>query len=155
MPWRIMLTGKARGWLAAGVVTAVAALIAALWIQTSRLDTAQRKTGELTTRLDAVVEANETNQETINALQEANTKLLERIRADALAAEEAARRAAERHEELRRLKEHARGQLRAALSSSPSCDELARLNLAAACPAFSDRLLGLYQRSSPDGDSDR
>ena len=152
MPWRIMLTGKVRGWLAAGAVAAVAALIAALWMQTSRLDTAQERAGNLTARLDTVVDANKTNQETIDALQEANAKLLERIRVDSLAAEEAARRATERLEELRKQREDARRQLRAALSASPSCEALASLDLATACPAFGDRLLGLYQRSRPNRD---
>lgn len=133
----------------AGVV-GVAALVAALWIQSGRLDRALAENGELRVRLDTAVEANETNVETINALRKANADLLERIRLDEAAAAAAAREAAERLAELRRQREAARAQLEAALSSSPSCDQLAALDLAAACPALRDGLLGLSERNRQD-----
>lgn len=135
----------------AGVV-GVAALVAALWIQSGRLDRALAENGELRVRLDAVVEANETNVEAINALRKANADLLERIRLDEAAAAAAAREAAERAAELRRQRDEARRQLDSALSSTPSCEDLARMDLAAACPAFGDRLLDLYERGRPHRD---
>jgi septal ring factor EnvC (AmiA/AmiB activator) len=146
---RIALTSKIRAGLIAAAVAGVAALVTALWVQTSRLDSALEKNGELSNRLNVAVEANETNQETIDALQDANARLLDRIRADAVAAEEAARAARERLEELRRERDEARRQLGDALGSSPSCEALARMDLATACPAFGERLLDLYERSRP------
>jgi septal ring factor EnvC (AmiA/AmiB activator) len=151
---RIALTGKIKAGLIAAAVAAVAALVAALWIQTGRLDSALERNGELSTRLETAVEANKTNQETIDALQNANAQLLDRIRLDSVASEEAARSATERLEELRRQRDEARRRLESALSSSPSCEDLAGLDLAAACPAFGDRLLDLYQRGRPNGDGD-
>lgn len=140
--------------LGAIAVTGVVALVAALWVQSGRLDRALAENGELRVRLDTVVEANETNMETINALRKANADLLERIRLDEEAAAEAARRAAERAQELRRQRDDARRQLEAALGATPSCEALGRMDLAAACPAFGDRLLDLYQRGRPNGDGD-
>lgn len=147
---KIALTGKIKAGLIAAAAAAVAALVAALWIQSGRLDAALTKNGELSTRLEAAVEANRTNQETINALQDANAQLLDRIRLDSVAAEEAARNATERLEELRRQRDEARRRLESALSSSPSCEDLAGLDLAAACPALRDRLLSLSERNRQD-----
>lgn len=146
---KLVLTGKIRAILITAGVAAVASLVAALWFQTSRLDAALTQNGELRQRLETAVEANQTNQETIDELQDANARLLDRIRADTVAAEEAARNATERLEELRRQRDEARRRLDSALSSSPSCEDLARLDLASACPAFGDRLLDLYERSRP------
>jgi septal ring factor EnvC (AmiA/AmiB activator) len=153
MPLRLA-TGKAKAILITAAVVAVASLVGALWLQTSRLDSALERNGELVTRLDSAVEANKTNQETISELQDANAALLDRIRIDSVAAEEAARNATERLEELRRQRDEAKRRLESALSSSPSCEDLARLDLAAACPAFGDRLRDLYQRGHPDGDGE-
>lgn len=149
-----LATTKAKAIAVAAGLAVVGSLVAALWIQSGRLDAALTKNGELSTRLEAAVEANRTNQETINALQDANAQLLDRIRLDSVAAEEAARSATERLEELRRQRDEARRRLESALSSSPSCEDLAGLDLAAACPAFGDRLLDLYQRSRPNRDGD-
>jgi septal ring factor EnvC (AmiA/AmiB activator) len=151
---KIALTGKIRAVLITAGVAAVTALVAALWIQSSRLDSAHEQNGRLQVRLDAAVEANQTNQETIDELKKANAQLLERIRLDSVAAEEAAREARERAAELRKQRDEARRQLDSALSSTPSCEALAQLDLAGACPAFGDRLLDLYQRGRPDGDGD-
>lgn len=148
----IAMTGKIKGILIAVAGTALAGILAALWYQTSRLNSAQEENGRLTVRLEQAVEANETNQETIHALEEANAELLERIRLDAVAAEKAARDARERAAELRRQREKAGRELDRALSSTPSCEELGRLDLAAACPALGGRLLSLYSRNRPDGD---
>jgi hypothetical protein len=116
-------------------------------VKTIRTERAEATVLEL--RLATAIEINETNVGAINELQKANADLVERIRLDAVAAADAARAAGERAAALERARDEARARLRDALSSEPSCEDLAKLDLAAACPAFGDRLLELQRRTRP------
>lgn len=115
-----------------------------------RLDSVKADKKLLQYRVDTTVSANEANQETIDKLKESNNELVEimeislaRARAEAAAADvERASLVAERARIQRELRD--------SLSATPSCEDLANLDLSAMCPEFVERLLRFYERSRTD-----
>lgn len=145
-----IIKGRLMKGVAVAAVLAMISMAGALWWQDRALDRAGSRIENLSARLERAVEANKTNVGVINDLQEANAALLERIRIDVAKAVEAAQRARERAGELERQRDAARQGLREALSSTPSCEALASLDVAAACPALGDRLRDLQRRAGQD-----
>lgn len=132
------------------IIAVIAALATSTGYLKLRLDSVKADRKLLQYRVETTLDANETNQRTINALRERNDELVELMEISvARAGAEAAAAEAERIslvEERSRLQR----ELRDSLSGSPSCEDLAAIDISNACPAFADRVFGFYQRSRQD-----
>ena len=124
-----------------------AALVAGNVYFKLRLDSVKSTNKLLDYRVETLLDANKANGKTIEELQEANDDLLARIEMDAAAAAEAAREAELQRARLLAERERIQRELRDALSTSPTCEDLAALDLSALCPEFVERLLRFYERS--------
>lgn len=115
-----------------------------------RLDSVKGDRKLLQFRVSTTVDANESNQETIERLRKRNDELKDLMEISvARAGSEAATARAER-DSLVAERERIQRELRAALSGTPTCEDLAALDLSALCPDFVDRLLRFYERSRQD-----
>lgn len=129
--------GIPQKWLAIGAVGAI--VLAMLITQTVRLGSAQERVGELEAAVAQAVDANEQNQIAIDGLVKEITELLLQITVDenAMAAASAQNRLD--RERLKRERDIAEKERDELFNSTPSCRELARLDLGM-CPGVADRL---------------
>ena len=130
-----------------GAVGAV--MVAALITQTVRLGNAQGKIGKLETQITQAIDANKSNQDTIDVLEFQLAEVILQIQIDQTAAEVAASENRLERERLIRARDKAEIELNEIFNATPSCKELARLDLGM-CPRVVDRLRQL----SRDLDSD-
>ena len=115
-----------------------------------RLDSVKGDRKLLQYRVTTTVDANESNARTIDRLRKRNEELTDLMEISvARAGEEAATASAER-DALAEERERIQRELRDALSDSPTCEDLAALDLSALCPEFVERLLRFYERSNQD-----
>lgn len=102
--------------------------------------------GRIEASLDAAVKANDTNQDTITELERRIRVMVEERTMDAQEREAAM---AKRDRELAaavRAADRARRERDALFRSTPGCEELARLDIAGACPGIGSRLQDLSRR---------
>lgn len=130
-----LLTNK---WVLIGAGVLVLSSIAGA--QTWRLSQANEKVGEYREKLATAAEAARSNYETVDALRLANERLTEALRVTAEARDEAVSNLEEANEQIRDELGETRRELSEALQSTPSCEELAALDIGRMCPAAADSL---------------
>lgn len=139
--------GLPQKWLAIGAAGAI--VLALLITQTMRLGSAQERVGELEAAVAQAVDANEQNQIAIDGLVKEITELLLQITVDenAMAAASAQNRLD--RERLKRERDQAEKERDELFDSTPSCQELARMDLGM-CPGVVDRLRQLARDLDKD-----
>lgn len=132
-----------------GLIIGAVVMGGLLLTQTLRLGSAQERVGKLEAAVAVAVEANATNQVTISALEDAVSTLLLQITVNENAAAAAAAQNRLDRERLKRERDTAKRERDELFDSTPSCQELARMDLGM-CPGVVDRL----RRLSRDLDKD-